>query len=147
MTLCVLQLLLTFKPIFYIYVSIMIAFIEKIRQNLEVIDFATKNTDKLLTFLWDVEEHNAPHLFRKFVKLFYIIFNFVVRYTSPPKVLRDLFSGSFGKLLCLGNYYNQISFTHQRYTIIINISCEAFIYALATITIRSPSHIRGILSL
>jgi len=36
------------------------------------------------------------------------------RYTSPPKVLRDLFSGSFGKLLCLGNYYNQISFTHQR---------------------------------
>eukprot|EP00088_Acartia_fossae_P005661 TRINITY_DN12554_c0_g1_i2.p1 TRINITY_DN12554_c0_g1~~TRINITY_DN12554_c0_g1_i2.p1 ORF type:complete len:504 (+),score=113.60 TRINITY_DN12554_c0_g1_i2:109-1620(+) len=36
------------------------------------------------------------------------------RYTSPPRVLRDLFSGALGRILCLGNYYNQISFTHQR---------------------------------
>jgi nicotinic acetylcholine receptor len=36
------------------------------------------------------------------------------RYTSPPKFLRNIFSGALGKFLCLSNYYNQISFTHQR---------------------------------
>lgn len=36
------------------------------------------------------------------------------RYQSPPKVLRNLFSGFLGRLLCLGSYYHQVSDTHQR---------------------------------
>ena len=36
------------------------------------------------------------------------------KHTGPPKVLKMLFSGSFGKCLCLGHYYHQVSFTHQR---------------------------------
>lgn len=36
------------------------------------------------------------------------------RYSSPPKVLRTLFSGFLGRLLCLGSYYHQVSETHHR---------------------------------
>lgn len=36
------------------------------------------------------------------------------RYSSPPKFLRNLFTGFVGKLLCLGNYYHQVSGTHHR---------------------------------
>ena len=38
----------------------------------------------------------------------------VSRYSSPPKWLRNFFSGFMGRLLCLGNYYHQVSDTHQR---------------------------------
>lgn len=36
------------------------------------------------------------------------------KYSGPPKMLKMLFSGSLGKCLCLGNYYHQVSSTHQR---------------------------------
>jgi len=36
------------------------------------------------------------------------------RYSSPPKLVRDLFSGVVGRLLCLGHYYHQVSNTHHR---------------------------------
>lgn len=36
------------------------------------------------------------------------------KYTSPPKFLKNMFSGCLGKLLCLGNYFHQVSSTHQR---------------------------------
>merc|ERR1719220_2811301 len=36
------------------------------------------------------------------------------RYSSPPKWLRNFFSGFIGRILCLGNYYHQVSETHQR---------------------------------
>jgi len=36
------------------------------------------------------------------------------RYSGPPKWLRNFFSGFMGRLLCLGNYYHQVSDTHQR---------------------------------
>jgi len=36
------------------------------------------------------------------------------RYSSPPKFLRNLFSGFLGRVLCLGSYYHQVSETHQR---------------------------------
>jgi len=36
------------------------------------------------------------------------------RFSAPPKWLRNFFSGFMGKLLCLGNYYHQVSETHQR---------------------------------
>ena len=36
------------------------------------------------------------------------------RYSSPPKWLRNFFSGFMGRVLCLGNYYHQVSETHQR---------------------------------
>jgi len=36
------------------------------------------------------------------------------RYSAPPKFLRNFFSGFVGRLLCLGNYYHQVSETHQR---------------------------------
>lgn len=36
------------------------------------------------------------------------------RYTSPPKVVSEFFSGIAGRLLCLGNYTHQISTTHER---------------------------------
>ena len=39
----------------------MLAFIEKIYQNLEVIDFARKNTDKLLMFLFDEKNIMTPN--------------------------------------------------------------------------------------
>ncbi len=38
----------------------------------------------------------------------------VRKFVGPPKGLKVLFAGSFGKLLCLGSYYHQTSFTHQR---------------------------------
>jgi len=36
------------------------------------------------------------------------------RFSSPPKWLRNFFSGFMGRILCLGNYYHQVSDTHQR---------------------------------
>jgi len=36
------------------------------------------------------------------------------RYSSPPRFLRNLFSGFLGRILCLGSYYHQVSETHQR---------------------------------
>jgi len=36
------------------------------------------------------------------------------RYSSPPKWLRNFFSGFMGRILCLGTYYHQVSDTHQR---------------------------------
>lgn len=36
------------------------------------------------------------------------------KYRKPPKFLRNLFTGLLGKFLCLGNYYHQVSDTHQR---------------------------------
>ena len=33
---------------------------------------------------------------------------------KTPKFLRNLFTGLLGKFLCLGNYYHQVSDTHQR---------------------------------
>ena len=32
------------------------------------------------------------------------------KYSNPPKFLLNLFSGCVGKLLCLGNYTNQVCF-------------------------------------
>ena len=40
--------------------------------------------------------------------------HFSSRYSSPPKWLRNFFSGFMGRVLCLGNYYHQVSETHQR---------------------------------
>ena len=31
------------------------------------------------------------------------------KYNSPPKFLKNAFSGYLGQLLCLGNYYHQVS--------------------------------------
>ena len=31
------------------------------------------------------------------------------KYSSPPKFLKRLFAGALGKILCLGNYYHQVS--------------------------------------
>jgi len=39
------------------------------------------------------------------------------RYSSPPRVVRQLFSGCLGKVLCLGHYYHQVSPTHHRLTV------------------------------
>ena len=40
------------------------------------------------------------------------------KYSSPPKFLKRLFAGSLGKLLCLGNYYHQVSlYIHNCFTI------------------------------
>jgi len=36
------------------------------------------------------------------------------RYSAPPKWLRNFFSGFIGRILCLGNYYHQVSETHER---------------------------------
>jgi len=36
------------------------------------------------------------------------------RYSGPPKWLRNFFSGFMGRVLCLSNYYHQVSDTHQR---------------------------------
>ncbi|XP_059082265.1 acetylcholine receptor subunit alpha-type acr-16-like isoform X1 [Tigriopus californicus] len=36
------------------------------------------------------------------------------KYSGPPKFLKNAFSGSLGKCLCLGNYYHQVSSTHER---------------------------------
>jgi len=36
------------------------------------------------------------------------------RYSGPPKWLRNFFSGFMGRILCLSNYYHQVSDTHQR---------------------------------
>jgi len=36
------------------------------------------------------------------------------RYSAPPKWIRNFFSGFIGRLLCLSNYYHQVSDTHQR---------------------------------
>eukprot|EP00095_Tigriopus_kingsejongensis_P007928 maker-scaffold169_size292178-snap-gene-0.11 protein:Tk07928 transcript:maker-scaffold169_size292178-snap-gene-0.11-mRNA-1 annotation:"neuronal acetylcholine receptor subunit alpha-2 precursor" len=36
------------------------------------------------------------------------------KYNGPPKFLKVAFSGALGKFLCLGNYYHQVSSTHQR---------------------------------
>lgn len=36
------------------------------------------------------------------------------RYSGPPKWLKNAFSGFMGRILCLGNYYHQVSETHQR---------------------------------
>jgi len=36
------------------------------------------------------------------------------RYSSPPKMLRTIFSGFLGRILCLGSYYHQVSETHHR---------------------------------
>ncbi len=38
----------------------------------------------------------------------------VRRFTGPPKGLKALFSGAAGRILCLGSYSAQTSFTHQR---------------------------------
>ena len=35
--------------------------------------------------------------------------NVHVRYSAPPKWLRNFFSGFMGRLLCLGNYYHQVN--------------------------------------
>ena len=31
------------------------------------------------------------------------------KYNSPPKFLKNTFSGFIGQILCLGNYYHQVS--------------------------------------
>jgi len=36
------------------------------------------------------------------------------RYSGPPKWLRNFFTGFMGRILCLSNYYHQVSETHQR---------------------------------
>jgi len=36
------------------------------------------------------------------------------KFQGPPKFLKSLFSGTLGRCLCLGNYYHQVSATHQR---------------------------------
>lgn len=36
------------------------------------------------------------------------------KYRKPPKFLRNIFTGALGRFLCLGNYYHQVSHTHQR---------------------------------
>lgn len=47
------------------------------------------------------------------------------KYSSPPKFLKNTFSGYLGKCLCLGNYYHQVSSTHQRLTVELTDMAES----------------------
>lgn len=47
------------------------------------------------------------------------------KYSSPPKFLKNTFSGVLGKCLCLGNYYHQVSSTHQRLTVELTDMAES----------------------
>ena len=47
------------------------------------------------------------------------------KYTSPPKFLKNAFGGFLGKCLCLGNYYHQVSSTHQRLTVELTDMAES----------------------
>merc|ERR1719360_111615 len=47
------------------------------------------------------------------------------KYNSPPKFLKHTFSGFIGKFLCLGNYYHQVSATHQRLTVELTDMAES----------------------
>jgi len=47
------------------------------------------------------------------------------KYQSPPKFLKNAFGGLLGKCLCLGNYYHQVSSTHQRLTVELTDMAES----------------------
>jgi len=47
------------------------------------------------------------------------------KYNSPPKFLKNAFSGYLGQFLCLGNYYHQVSSTHQRLTVELTDMAES----------------------
>merc|ERR1719189_628621 len=47
------------------------------------------------------------------------------KYSSPPKFLKRLFAGYLGQFLCLGNYYHQVSSTHQRLTVELTDMAES----------------------
>jgi len=47
------------------------------------------------------------------------------KYNSPPKFLKNTFSGFIGQILCLGNYYHQVSSTHQRLTVELTDMAES----------------------
>ena len=47
------------------------------------------------------------------------------KYQSPPKFLKNAFGGILGKCLCLGNYYHQVSSTHQRLTVELTDMAES----------------------
>lgn len=49
----------------------------------------------------------------------------VRRYSGPPKFLKGLFAGSFGRLLCLGSYAHQTSATHSRLTLELTDMAES----------------------
>merc|ERR1719350_471913 len=47
------------------------------------------------------------------------------KYSSPPKFLKRLFAGALGKILCLGNYYHQVSSTHHRLVLELSDMAES----------------------
>ena len=74
------------------------------------------------------------------------------KYSNPPKFLLNLFSGCVGKLLCLGNYTNQVclkkclkinkSYYYNYFDIIFPVHIQVD-YSLNYIVIRCRRRIKG----
>ena len=48
------------------------------------------------------------------------------KYNSPPKFLKNTFSGFIGQILCLGNYYHQVSTISELHTLKLHNHLEIY---------------------